>query len=76
MNICFSSYRAFADGKVVQPFMESDPASMVYALGGSYLSFYTLRDLSSRQLVELLAPNDLVIVALDLHRKRSPANQV
>lgn len=66
MQICFTSYRAFPDGPVRQPFAESDPANIVYALGGTYISFYTLKRLSDRQLEEALRPFDLVIVALDV----------
>ncbi len=66
MQICFTSYRAFPDGPVRQPFEESDPANIAYALGGTYISFYTLKRLSDRQLEEALRPFDLVIVALDV----------
>jgi hypothetical protein len=66
MRVCFTSYRPFADGSVQQPFLESDPANIAYALGGVYLSFYTLRKLSDRELRERLQPYDLVLVALDV----------
>ncbi len=66
MNICFTSYRAFADGPVTRPFLESDPANIAYSLGGSYLSFFTLRHLSANRLKKLLEPYDLIIVALDV----------
>lgn len=66
MRVCFTSYRPFADGPVHQPFLESDPANIAYALGGSYLSFYTLRKLSDRELHESLQPYELIFVALDV----------
>jgi hypothetical protein len=71
MNICFASFRAFPDGRARQPFPESDPANIAYALDGTYYSFYTLKKLSPRQLRALLQPYDLVVtelttVALDL----------
>ena len=66
MNICFTSYRVFTDGRAAQPFLESDPANIAYALGGAYYSFFTLRNLSDQQLKELFEPYDWVIVALDV----------
>lgn len=66
MNICFASYRAFPDGRAQQPFPESDPANIAYALNGTYYSFYTLRKQSPRQLRELLQPYDLVIAELTI----------
>lgn len=66
MNICFTSNRVFADGPVTQPFLESDPANIAYSLGGSYESFVSLKNLTTRQLKELLAPYDLIVVALDI----------
>ena len=65
MSICYTSYRTFADGPVTQPFPESDPANIAYALNGTYLSFHTLKHLSERQLREKLRPYQLVMVALD-----------
>jgi len=65
MNICFTSYRYFADGPITQPIPESDPVNILYALGGTYLSFYTLKELTEPQLREKLSAFDLVIVALD-----------
>ena len=65
MKTCFTSYRPFANGPVKQPFLESDPANIAYALGGDYFSFYTLRSLSRRQLADRLRAYDLVFVALD-----------
>ena len=64
MNICFASFRAFPDGRARQPFPESDPANIAYALDGTYYSFYTLKKLSPRQLRALLQPYDLVITEL------------
>lgn len=74
MNVCYASFRAFPDGRAQQPFLESDPANIAYALDGTYYSFYTLKKQSPRQLRELLQPYDLVIaeltiVALDLTRR-------
>jgi len=66
MRVCFTSYRPFGDGPVHQPFLESDPANIAYVLGGVYLSFYTLRKLSDRELSARLQPYDLILVALDV----------
>jgi len=66
MKVCFTSQRAFADGPAINPFPESDPANIAYALGGTYFSFYTLRNQTDRRLAELLAPYDLVIVELNV----------
>jgi hypothetical protein len=66
MKICFTSYRIFADGLVTRPIEESDPANIAFALRGTYYSFFTLRNLSTRKLAELLVPFDLVFVALDV----------
>ncbi len=66
MKICFTSYRAFADGPVRQPFPESDPANIAYALGGDYLSFYSLKQRSARELSNIFRPYDFVFVALDV----------
>ncbi len=64
MNICFTSYRPFPDGRAHQPFLESDPANIAYALDGTYYSFYTLKRQSPRQLCQRLQPYDLVIAEL------------
>lgn len=66
MNICYASFRAFPDGRAQQPFLENDPANIVYALDGTYYSFYTLKKQSPRQLRELLQPYDLVIAELNI----------
>jgi hypothetical protein len=66
MKVCFTSYRPFSDGPVEKPFLESDPANIAYALGGDYVSFYSLRKLSDRQLADRFRSYDIVIVALDV----------
>jgi hypothetical protein len=66
MKVCFTSQRAFADGPAINPFPESDPANIAYALGGTYFSFYTLRNQTDRRLAELFAPYDLVIAELNV----------
>jgi hypothetical protein len=66
MNICFASYRTFQNGKMSEPFQESDPANIAYALGGDYLSYYTLRTLSDHALAKTLAGYDLIFVELNL----------
>jgi len=65
MNLCFCSYRLFDDGPVMSPILESDPVNIAYALGGSYLSYFTLRRLDDQTLARRLAPYDPVIVTLD-----------
>jgi len=65
MNLCFVSYRTFEDGPIQAPFPESDPANIAYAMGGSYLSYYTLRRLNDQEMERRLAPYDPVIVTLD-----------
>ena len=66
MRVAFTSRRPFADGPVQEPFLENDPANIAYVLRGDYVSFYTLKKLSDRQLEKKLEPYDLVFVALDL----------
>lgn len=66
MKVCFTSYRLFGDGPVRQPFLESDPANVAYALGGDYISFYSLKKLTYRQLADTFQSYDLIIVALDV----------
>lgn len=66
MRVCYTSYRTFADGPVKRPFPESDPANLAYALGGSYISFYTLKKLSHQQLADVFRPFDLIFVSLDV----------
>jgi|GEM_PF-1105833 len=66
MNKCFASFRTFPDGRAQQPFLESDPANIAYALDGTYYSFYTFKQQSLRQLRQLLQPYDLVITELGI----------
>ena len=66
MKVCFTSYRLFGDGPVRQPFLENDPANIAYALGGDYISFYSLKKLTDRQLAAAFQSYDLVIAALDV----------
>ena len=65
MNICFASYRLFPDGPVRQPFLESDPANIAYAVGGHYASYFTLRRMREAELSRFLGQFDLVIAAID-----------
>lgn len=65
MTCCVVTLRPFPDGPVRVPIPESDPANIAWALGGHYLSFYTVRRLSDAALARTLAPFDPVIVALD-----------
>ncbi|MBI1800449.1 MAG: hypothetical protein HYR71_02325, partial [Chloroflexi bacterium] len=66
LRACFTSYRTFADGPVVQPFPESDPANIAFALGCPYFSFYTLKRLTNRQLEQTFVSFDLIIVEVNL----------
>ncbi len=66
LRVCFISHGQFPDGPVSQPIMESDAVNIAYALGGAFLSYFSLRRLTPNQLAERLKPYDLIITALEI----------
>lgn len=66
MHIAFTSRRPFNDGALNQPIPENDQVNMAYLLGADYFSFFSLKKLSTTQLVDKLQFYDLIFIPLDL----------
>ncbi|MCA9900775.1 MAG: hypothetical protein H6654_00740 [Ardenticatenaceae bacterium] len=66
MRLAFTSRRPFHDGLLEQPLPENDQVNMAYMFGAEYFSFFTLKKLSSVQLVQKLEPYDIIFIPLDV----------
>jgi hypothetical protein len=66
LRVCFVSHGPFPDGPVRAPVLESDAVNIAYALGGSFLSYYSLRRMTPAQMAARLQSFDLVIAALEV----------